>query len=73
MTFLFRPFSALILSILFVFSAQASRQVTDQLGRQVTLPDRVDRVVVLQHQTLNLLVQLDATGKMVGILSNWKQ
>lgn len=73
MTFLFRPFSALILSILFVFSAQASRQVTDQLGRQVTLPDRVDRVVVLQHQTLNLLVQLDATGKIVGILSNWKQ
>lgn len=73
MTSLFRPFAALILSALFVFSAQASRQVTDQLGRQVTLPDRVDRVVVLQHQTLNLLVQLDATEKMVGILSNWKQ
>jgi len=73
MTSLFRSFSVLILSALFVFSAQASRQVTDQLGRQVTLPDRVDRVVVLQHQTLNLLVQLDATGKIVGILSNWKQ
>lgn len=73
MTFLFRPFTVLILSTLFTFSAHASRQVTDQLGRQVTLPDRVDRVVVLQHQTLNLLVQLDATGKMVGILSNWKQ
>lgn len=73
MTSLSRPFSILILSALFVFSAQASRQVTDQLGRQVTLPDRVDRVVVLQHQTLNLLVQLDATERMVGILSNWKQ
>ncbi|MDU6435368.1 MAG: ABC transporter substrate-binding protein [Pantoea sp.] len=51
----------------------ASRVITDQLGRQVTLPDRVDRVVVLQHQTLNLLVQLNATDKIVGILANWKQ
>ncbi len=55
------------------FCSQASRQVTDQLGRQVTIPDRVNRVVVLQHQTLNLLVQLDATNTMVGILGNWKQ
>lgn len=51
----------------------ASRQVTDQLGRQVTLPDTVDRVVVLQHQTLNLLVELDATKEVVGVLSSWKK
>ncbi len=51
----------------------ATRQVTDQLGRQVTLPDHVDRVVVLQHQTLNLLVQLDATPDIVGIQYDWKQ
>jgi iron complex transport system substrate-binding protein len=38
--------------------AFADRTVTDQLGRQVTLPDHVTRAVVLQHQTLNLLVQL---------------
>ncbi len=55
------------------FSTLADRQITDQLGRQVTLPDRVDRVVVLQHQTLNLLVQLDADSKIVGVLANWKQ
>lgn len=55
------------------FCSQAARQVTDQLGRQVTIPDHVDRVVVLQHQTLNLLVQLDATSTLVGILGNWKQ
>ena len=55
------------------FNSQASRVITDQLGRQVTLPDRVDRVVVLQHQTVNLLVQLNATDKIVGILANWKQ
>lgn len=60
--------------LLFVFSnAWAVRQVTDQLGRTVTLPDHVNRVVVLQHQTLNLLVQLDAQESIVGILSSWKK
>ena len=68
-----RLYPALLLSVFMTFSAQASRLVTDQLGRQVTLPDRVDRVVVLQHQALNLLVELNATDKIVGILSNWKQ
>lgn len=60
----------LLISPLF---ALANRVVTDQLGRQVTIPDQVDRVVVLQHQTLNLLVQMNATDKIVGILANWKQ
>jgi iron complex transport system substrate-binding protein len=54
-------------------SSQASRLITDQIGRQVTLPDEVDRVVVLQHQTLNLLVQMNATDKIVGVMANWKQ
>ncbi|MBU9845991.1 ABC transporter substrate-binding protein [Rahnella ecdela] len=54
-------------------SVLASRQITDQLGRQVTIPDNVDRVVVLQHQTLNLLVQLDATKDIVGVLNNWQK
>lgn len=54
-------------------NSYASRVVTDQIGRTVTIPDRVDRVVVLQHQTLNLPVQLNATDKIVGILANWKQ
>jgi iron complex transport system substrate-binding protein len=30
-------------------------------------------VVVLQHQTLNLLVQMNATDKIVGVMANWKQ
>ncbi|MBK0122218.1 ABC transporter substrate-binding protein [Pantoea sp. S61] len=66
----------LILAGLLTFTSLntfASRVVTDQIGRQVTIPDQVDRVVVLQHQTLNLLVQLNATDKIVGILANWKQ
>lgn len=61
-------------ALLFVFSgAIAARQVTDQLGRNVTIPDHVNRVVVLQHQTLNLLVQLDAQESVVGVLSSWKK
>ncbi|MDI9223962.1 ABC transporter substrate-binding protein [Pantoea sp. EA-12] len=66
----------LILAGLLTFTSlhsYASRVVTDQIGREVTIPDQVDRVVVLQHQTLNLLVQLNATDKVVGILTNWKQ
>jgi len=69
----FRQFCTLGLLVLLPLSSQASRQITDQIGRQVTLPDRVDRVVVLQHQTLNLLVQMNATDKIVGVLANWKQ
>jgi len=53
--------------------AHAERTLTDQPGRQVTLPDRVTRVVVLQHQTLNLLVQLNAADDVVGVLSSWKK
>ncbi len=73
MTTRINHYAAWLLLLFLSFSSQAARQVTDQLGRKVTIPDQVDRVVVLQHQTLNLLVQLDATDKMVGILSNWKQ
>lgn len=65
--------SALALLLCTLASAQAARTVTDQLGRQVTIPDQVNRVVVLQHQTLNLLVQLDAGQDIVGVLSSWKK
>ncbi len=65
--------TALACTALFTLSAHADRTVTDQLGRQVTLPDHVTRVVVLQHQTLNLLVQLNAQDDIVGVLSSWKK
>ncbi|MGO4407629.1 ABC transporter substrate-binding protein [Bosea sp. RAF48] len=64
---------ALLLLPLMAFSARAERTVTDQLGKKVTLPDSVSRAVVLQHQTLNLAVQMNATSKIVGILDQWKQ
>lgn len=57
----------------FSTSAFADRVITDQLDRQVTIPDHINRAVVLQHQTLNIAVQLDATKQIVGVLSNWKK
>lgn len=55
------------------FACQAEREFTDQLGRKVIIDDTVERVAVLQHQTLNLLVQLDATDKIVGVMGNWRE
>ncbi|MFS8054089.1 ABC transporter substrate-binding protein [Rhizobium sp. BR 317] len=60
-------------SLLFSTPAWADRVVTDQIGRQVHIPDTVNRVVILQHQTLNIAVQLDAMDKVVGVLDEWKK
>ena len=60
---------------IFSTSALADRVVTDQLDRQVTIPDYIQRAVVLQHQTLNIAVQLDATKQLLGYYqigkNNW--
>ena len=64
---------ALLSASLFAGQAFADRTLTDQLGREVTLPDHVTRAVVLQHQTLNLLVQLNAADDVVGVMSSWKK
>ncbi|MFT3688807.1 ABC transporter substrate-binding protein [Paenirhodobacter sp.] len=53
--------------------ALADRVIRDQIGRDVTLPDTIERAVVLQHQTLNIAVQLDALGQVVGVLDQWKK
>ena len=51
----------------------ADRVVTDQLGRDVTLPDEVKRIVVLQHQSLNALNELNALDKVVGVQESWEK
>ncbi|MDF9352652.1 ABC transporter substrate-binding protein [Escherichia coli] len=66
-------FLLLIFLLSLSFTTQAERTFTDQIGREVKVPDKVDRIVVLQHQTLNLLVQMNATDKIVAVMSNWKQ
>ena len=53
--------------------ALAERTITDQLNRRVTLPNHIERAVILQHQTVNIANQLDAMGQVVGVLSNWKK
>ncbi len=68
----FLPGLTLLSACLFAGHAFADRTVTDQLGREVTLPDHITRAVVLQHQTLNLLVQLNAADEIVGVMSSWK-
>ncbi len=70
---LFLRGAAAALAFALAFPAFAERVVTDQIGRSVTIPDQVNRVVVLQHQTLNLLVQMNASDKVVGVLSSWKK
>lgn len=65
-----------LVSLLFLLphsSAFADRMVKDQLGRQVRIPDNISRAVVLQHQTVNIMVQLGATGQISGLLSSWKK
>jgi iron complex transport system substrate-binding protein len=49
------------------------RRVIDQLGRTVEIPREVTSVVVLQHQSLNVLVQLGGADSIVGVLSSWKR
>ncbi|NKJ40074.1 hypothetical protein [Rhizobium sp. SG570] len=45
---------------MFSTPAWADRVATDQIDRQVHIPDVVNRVIILQHQTLNIAVQLEA-------------
>lgn len=54
-------------------SAQGKRIIVDQLGRSVEIPQKVNRVVILMHHALDVVVELGAKDKIVGILSNWNK
>ncbi len=54
-------------------SAGTNRVIVDQLGRSVTIPAKVDRVVILMHHALDVAVELGAQDKIVGILSDWQK
>jgi iron complex transport system substrate-binding protein len=49
-----------------------TRVVTDQLDRRVVVPVDVRRVVTLQHQTLDIIVELGAADRLLGILRSWR-
>jgi len=53
--------------------AAAKQTVTDQLGRQVEVPDKAERVVVLMHQVLDVMLELGAEPQIVGVLESWKE
>lgn len=65
--------ATLLLVALTTTPVWAERTITDQLGRNVTLPDTIERAIVLQHQTLNILAQLDTMDNVVGVLDSWKK
>jgi iron complex transport system substrate-binding protein len=65
--------ASFVLLMLFSAPAWADRVVVDQIGKTVHIPDVVNRVVILQHQSLNIAVQLDAMGKVVGVLDEWQK
>ena len=46
--------------------------VTDQLARSVTVPTQVHRVVVLQHQALDIILELGGGDRLVGVLRSWR-
>lgn len=62
----------ILLFAFFASSAFAAREITDQTGRKVNLPDKVERIIVLQHQSLNLLNEINALSKVVGIQKSWQ-
>lgn len=70
---MFKRIFTLLIATTFASSAWANRLIIDQLGRSVSVPDKVERAVILQHQTLNIAVQLDATSQIAGILTDWEK
>jgi iron complex transport system substrate-binding protein len=45
--------------------------ITDQMGRTVTLPEKINRIVCLQHHSLDILAELQAQDKVVGVMNDW--
>jgi iron complex transport system substrate-binding protein len=75
-----RLFTALLfLSLVFAAAASSARaaeremiEVTDQLSRKVSVPADVKRIVALHHHTLDILIELGQSGKLVGVVDRWK-
>ncbi|QWU16971.1 iron complex transport system substrate-binding protein [Paenibacillus sophorae] len=53
-------------------SAKPTYTIVDQLGRTVEIPKKVDRIVALQHHTLDIMLELHAQDKLVGVLRDWE-
>lgn len=49
-----------------------TKVIVDQLGRNVTVPANVTRVVSLQHHTIDIIIELNGQDKLVGVLKSWQ-
>lgn len=52
--------------------SQEEITITDQLGREVTVSLPVERVVCLQHHTLDIMLELQAQDQIVGVMKSWE-
>ncbi len=52
---------------------QKTIKITDQLGREVVIPEKVDRVIILMHHALIISLELGAKDQIVGVLERWKK
>ena len=60
---------SLSLLILFnpIFRAEAARDFTDMMGREVTVPENIERVVTTYKSATQFVLALDAGDKLVGV------
>ena len=65
---------ALVLSIATVALAAAPEQIVvkDQFGRDVTIQTPVERVLCMQHHTLDIMLELQAQDQIVGVMKSWE-
>ena len=54
-------------------AAAESYTFTDQAGNEVTVKAPVERMVVLQHHSLDIICQLGGQDKIVGVESTWQR
>lgn len=50
----------------------SSFTVTDQFGREVTISRPVERILCMQHHTLDIIFELQAQDKVVGVMKSWE-
>ena len=50
----------------------SSITVIDQFGRKVTIRQPVERVLCMQHHTLDIILELQAQNKVIGVMKSWK-
>lgn len=56
-----------------VFAAEPEKIVVrDQFGREVTIQIPVERVLCMQHHTLDIMLELGAQDKVVGVMKSWE-